>query len=749
MKSIVNHDVVNLENCDQEPIHIPGSIQPHGFLLGLDKTTYAIEFCSENISELCDLDIRSVLGKSFADIFGFEALENLRNSMKSVSERKSTFTLSINNAQFEFLPHQSNQHIIVDAEVVSGEIGDTEFLELSREFVGYIEETSTLKELCASIADGTRKITGYDRVMIYRFDEHYNGEVIAESKEDGYESFFGLHYPHTDIPKQARELYIRNQLRLIVDIGYVPVPILTLNNELDSSSLDLSLSTLRSVSPIHVQYLQNMGVGATMTISLLHKRKLWGLIACHHYSPKFLTNDVRMAAKLLGHFITSQIDMRQMNEEHEISRRANHAVEWLNSRKFELNRNSLEMLVNDYHILTVCNASSVAILLDGRIYKSDKAPGDEDIRTVTGYLSMYTANGKTHTDSILTLMPDMKTLAANQPGVNYISLDNYSQNCIIWFRQETINEVHWAGNPNKAIEKDKNGLSPRKSFELWRETVKNKSNPWLATELSACSNFTNILSKHLSAVFLTEEEEKQRTLAEILKQTNAELENINWISTHDLQEPLRKIQMMASYILQEDDLELPEKIHERIDKMSQFANRMQVLIKDILRYTQLNYSDETFETVNLNEVFVKLGHDLEEALLEKHAKLTVGKLPSVRGVPFLVRQLFSNLIYNSLKFASVNREPEIRITASQGEYMNDGKQYDIIEVADNGIGFDASFNQKVFKIFTRLENSTEKTGSGIGLALCKKIMETHKGHITADGELDKGASFRIYFAKRD
>lgn len=744
MKDIVNKGIVNLQNCDQEPIHIPGSIQPHGFLLALDKDTFTVTFCSGNIEELCGIALKDILERPFADAFGFEALSRLRSSIDAVSERKSSFRFNDCGKEFEFLPHISGKHIIIDAEMVSGEMNDTEFLELSREFVTYIEDTSTLKELCESIARGTKKITGYDRVMIYRFDENYNGEVYAEAKNDELESFYGLHYPHTDIPAQARELYIKNQLRLIVDMDYKPVPLYTLQDELDSKDLDLSYSTLRSVSPIHVEYLKNMGVGATLTISLLHKKKLWGLIACHHYSRKYLTNDVRMAAKLLGHFITSQIDMRQLNEEHEISRKANHAVEWLNSRKFDHNRSSLEMLVNDYHILTVCNASSVAILLDGKIYKSSKAPGDEDIRTVAAYLMMYTSNGKVHTDSILTLMPEMKSLAQTQPGVNFMALDNTTQNCIVWFRNETVSEVHWAGNPNKAIEKDKNGLSPRKSFELWKETVKNKSNPWLKSELSACSNFVNILSKHLSAVFLTEEEEKQRTLAEILRQTNAELENINWISTHDLQEPLRKIQMMASLILHEEE-NLPDRIYDRIDKMSQFANRMQLLIKDILRYTQLNYGEETIEDVDLNRVMEALNTDLEESLNEKNATLEWEELPQIKGVSFLVKQLFSNLIYNSLKFSSDARKPLIKITASAGSYEDDGKAYHIIEYRDNGIGFDEMYNATVFRIFTRLQHGQLQSGSGIGLALCKKIMDTHKGFMQAEGTLDEGAVFRMYF----
>jgi len=751
ISDIVNRDIVNLENCDQEPIHIPGSIQPHGFLLGLSKTSYEIRFCSNNTAAMTETEPKDLLEKPFGSIFGDDALAHLKKSLHGLQEgRTATFMLNIHGNPFHVLVHESGDTIILDAEQHHPN-DQPDFLQLSSEFVNYIEETSTIPELCTVVAEGTKKITGYDRVMIYRFDEQYNGEVIAESKNDDLEGFLGLHYPHTDIPKQARELYIKNQLRMIVDVNYTPVPVVTMNEQLDHSSLDLSYSILRSVSPIHVEYLNNMGVGATLTISLLHKKKLWGLISCHHYSPKHLTYEVRMATKLLGHFITSQIDTRQLNEEYEIARKATHAVEWLNSRRFELNRNSMELIVNDYHILTVCNAAGVSVLLDGKIFHSGSVPPNEDIHMLSNYLATYTSNTRFQTDSLIHVCPEFKQVCEKFPGVNYFPLDSSSFNCIIWYRHETISEITWAGNPNKAIEKDKNGLSPRKSFELWKETVKFKSNKWLASEVAACSNFVNILQKHLSSVFLTEEEEKQRQLAEILKRTNAELENINWISTHDLQEPLRKIQMMASYILQDDAVSLPSEIYTKIEKMNQFASRMQGLIKDILRYSQLNYGQESFEQTDLSALLQQVENDLQESFEEKSAKLVLNELPTVYGVPFLIKQLFSNLIYNSLKFSSNNRKPTITIESSSStEHLPEGvspENHFIIDYTDNGIGFDAAYNENVFKIFTKLQSSDQFPGSGIGLALCKKIIMTHKGSITAHGIEGEGVLFKICFPR--
>lgn len=744
-KDIVNREIVNLQNCEQEPIHIPGSIQPHGFLLGIDKNSFSIVFCSENSLTYTGAAHNTLLGKNFAGVFGENTLAELLAADENTNEPSVTFKMNFNGRGYEFIAHTSGDTIILEAEI-NTEAGSEEIdlFKLSKQYLNYMEETHTLKQLCGLVADGIQKITGYDRVMIYRFDEMYNGEVIAENKRDDLESFLGLHYPHTDIPPQARELYIKNLLRVIVDVNYTPVPIYTIDNGLNKN-LDLSYSVLRSVSPIHCQYLNNMGVGATLTISLLHKKKLWGLVACHHYSPKYIGNDVKLAAKLQGHFITSQIDVRQANEEFVISKKTTRASENIISLKLELNRKSLDKLVNDPNLLQLCNATGVSFVIDNEIYSAGLTPPEDEVKRLAADLAKYTEHSQLHTSSLSKALPGLKNVSEQYPGINYHSLDSLSDNCIIWYKAETVTEVNWAGDPNKTIEKDTNGLSPRKSFALWKEVVKSQSNPWLPSELATSLNFVNILQRHLSSVLLAEEEEKQRELARILQQTNAELENINWISTHDLQEPLRKIRMTASLLLATEQDSVPGHFYEKVNKMNLSAERMQVLIKDILKYTKLSYTREIFEQVDMNVLMAEVVNELAENIKDKYAVVNVASLPVINGVPFLLKQLFSNLIYNSLKFSSKERLPEITISADINISGDDARGGTVISFADNGIGFDKEFNQSVFNIFSRLHTLEEYNGSGIGLALCKKIMETHKGSISADGNPGEGAVFSLYF----
>ncbi len=566
---------------------------------------------------------------------------------------------------------------------------------------------------------------------------------------DDLEPFLGLHYPHTDIPAQARQLYMQNLLRIIVNVDYTPVPILTMHDTRGNKDLDLSFSVLRSTSPIHVQYLNNMGVGATLTISLIYKKKLWGLIACHHYSPKNITPEIRLAAQLQGHFITSQIDLRESTEAYAVALKANMHLEQMNAYMLTANpgHTAFNHLVSNENMLKLCNASGVAILFNGTVYKDGLTPSENQIQNIANWLTAYTNNGSFSTDRLIDYVPDNKDLCRHASGIIYHSLDMDSNNCIIWFRPETKVEVNWGGDPSKSIIKDEKGLSPRKSFELWKEIVDCISKPWLKPELDAASAYTNNLQRQINLLIVSREEEKYRKLSELLKETNSELENINWISTHDLQEPLRKIQLISSRILSKEG-NIPDAVHDSIIRMNASANRMQTLLVDILKYTRLRHTNDAFEDVNLNSIITELKDEMGETINERNTAIEVSQLPEVKGIPFLLKQLFSNLIANSIKYASPERTPHIRITAGPVPVTysdTDPELYNVIHIEDNGIGFEAQFAESIFNIFTKLHASSDYKGSGVGLALCKKIMQNHHGYIKAESESGKGTIISLYF----
>lgn len=748
IKDIVNREIVNLTNCDQEPIHIPGSIQPHGFLVGFDAENFRIEYCSGNVKDYTPFSHEQLLQKQIDTLIGQGQFELLKQYIAQIAANASSpFVATIEQVKFNCNVHQSNGIWILEFEKVEHEVP---FLSTvynqTVQFVQYMQQAETLQQLCAKVADEIKKLTGYDRVMVYRFDKYYNGEVFAESVEPNLEPFLGLHYPHTDIPVQARQLYIKNLLRIIVDINYQPVPIYTIDDQ-PNKNLDLSFSTLRSTSPIHVQYLQNMGVGATLTISLLHQGKLWGLIACHHYSPKYIDIYTRINAQLQGHFLTSQIDVRQMAEEYAVAKEINNALDSLLNQSYEPHRKSLQEIINQPQLLALCNAAGVAIVLDGTIYKKGLVPEEEDIHTITRWADKYSRQGFFSTSKLVDEFPEGGKFCSTASGIIFYALRSLNHACIIWFNAETLEEVYWAGNPEKAIEKDANGLSPRKSFEKWKQVTKCQARQWLVPELNAAANFTYALQKQVTLILLTEEEDRQRKLTDALKETNAELENINWISTHDLKEPLRKIQMFSSKLIERH--EVSDEIGSTLQKVNSSANRMQHLIEGLSAYARTRQSADNFVTVDLQQHITEILKELQEDIADKHAQLDIGKLPQVNGIPILLHQLFTNLVRNALKFSKKDIASIISISCSeQPEKHPSGSGQELfhkITVQDNGIGFDNKYAESIFKVFSRLHTVKEYEGSGIGLALCKKIMQIHHGHIAAEGRPKEGATFTLYF----
>lgn len=745
IKDIVNRDIVNLTNCEHEPIHIPGKIQPHGFLLGI-TADWKIDFCTENIAVYFDLIHTQVLGKDFAAVFGSIAQEEIVAYIKG-DEIQDAFPLEIEilGKSFQINIHKSGPVYVLEAELL---FPDRENLadayKQTIQFVSQMNKTKSLKDLCALVAQGTREITGYDRVMIYRFDEQYNGEVFAEDCREDLEPFLGLHYPHTDIPAQARELYIRNQLRLIVDINYEPVPIYTVDDK-EGKNLDLSLSILRSTSPIHVEYLKNIGVGATLTISLIHHDKLWGLIACHHYSEKNISPEIRLAAKLQGQFITSQIDIRQSNDEYINAQKTILALEQLTALELSIAKESLEKIINAPQLLEIANASGVSIIGRNKIYKKGLTPSEEQILSLVEKITNENATEFFSTNKITDHFPEFAE-NSNFAGIIYHSLGNDGH--IIWYRPETISEIKWGGDPEKSIIIDSNGLHPRNSFNIWKQIVKNQSIPWKKYEINAAVQYAHTLHNQLILIMLSEEEEKYRNQSEILKETNSELENINWISTHDLQEPLRKIQLITSKMLTELDVISTESISNSLERVSKSANRMSGLLEDILKYTRIKNTRDTLQEVDLNEILEAIIKEMNESITESNTVIESEKLPKIHAIGFLMRQLFANIIQNSLKYASPERTPKITITASQEPVII----HDLYKVychwvrfSDNGIGFEPQYATSIFKIFTRLHTQEQYTGSGIGLALCKKIMQAVGGDIHAEGKPNEGTNITIYF----
>jgi light-regulated signal transduction histidine kinase (bacteriophytochrome) len=734
-KSIQNASLVNLTNCDSEPIHIPGSIQPHGFLLALDKN-YDIRFCSENLPDF-NISITDALNHHITAIFEKEAASSLITYL----DHKTFSSTQPHVLRHEGISYCVNIHISGDYYIMEAEPFPDGNLELSnlylqtKKFTAILSEAVGLQELCQDISEEVKKLTGYDRVMIYRFDEHYNGEVFAEAKNEELESFLGLHYPHTDIPTQARQLYLTNLMRMIADVSYQPVSILTLDKGATHQTLDLGMSFLRSVSPIHIEYLKNMGVSATLTISLITEGKLWGLIACHHYSPKNIPHYIRLSSLLQGHFLTSQIKVQEVAADYKLKllldERLKAFLNVLDSSVVTTENNFISQ-----ELIDLTNSHGVCFINETQIYSSGIVPYYNEIQSLLSILNTekqeFIASQNILKDYSIKLSNDVS-------GLLYYKLDNKAR--IIWFRKELKQIIHWAGEPDKTIEKNENGLSPRKSFEAWKQIISESCSPWLEAEITIANQGIYALQKQISILRSKQIQETQSKLLKKLEQANEELENINWISTHDLKEPLRKISIFSSMLLERHRDALDEDMNLVITKIATSAFRMQTLLDDLMSFGRLKNGQFHYEICDFNKIINSLILENEDIIKEKNILIQVGSFPKVYCIEVLIKQVFANLISNSIKFARPNIP--LIISISCRDKIIKGIKYLEITVSDNGKGFDNKYKSAIFHIFRRLDNTKAIEGTGIGLAICKKITEIHKGNIEAEGTLNKGATFKI------
>jgi light-regulated signal transduction histidine kinase (bacteriophytochrome) len=474
-------DDVDLTNCDREPIHLSGRIQPFGFFLAFSPD-WIVNHVSENFGEYAAGEFRSVLGKSVIEIFSENAIHAIRNRMQNIfnpgdTERIFGLMLFATPSRYDVSVHIAGELTIIEAEPSADAAAN------------WAEQVQTLARRLHSVNDlesfyraGVRAVSallGFDRVKLYRFEEDGAGEVIAESVQAGIESFLGLHFPPSDIPRQARELYLRNWLRIIPNVDYVPCPISPAHTS-NGKNLDLSHSVLRSVSPIHVEYLKNMGVSASLSISVVCEGKLWGLFACHHYAPRNVDFARRSAAELFGQMFSWLLEtrLREAAYEYENTGREIHAKVMGRLAKYQGNLDGLKDALED--ISEVISSDGVALSVDGRIYTRGETPTADDVSLLCQHLSSIAAGEIVCSNQISKQFEPATTFVDRAAGMIAIPVSRRPCDYLVFFRREVGQMVTWAGNPEKSITLGPNGdrLTPRSSFNAWKQVVHGKCRPW-------------------------------------------------------------------------------------------------------------------------------------------------------------------------------------------------------------------------------------------------------------------------------
>ena len=479
---------VDLSNCDREPIHIPGSVQPFGFLLAL-SSDFAVSMASDNLPDYLGLDRTEVLQRPLAEIFSRPAVETIGArvdylSGPDVTERLFGITLQDGGKPFDIAIHFSGAYLVIEAEPSDIE-ADVNSGEMVRLMLGRVRKTKGITELAQEAARQLKILTGFDRVMVYRFHADGAGEVISEVARSGLEPFLGLHYPASDIPAQARTLYQRNWLRIIADINAKPVPLVAPPTH-SAALLDLSMSTLRSVSPIHIEYLQNMGVGASMSVSILRDGKLWGLFACHHYSAWHISFERRTAAELFGQMFSWMLESREREATVAYETKAHQIQERLISAAatHEHSRRAIVDFIEDYRNMIACDG--IAIWSDGEITLSGATPTESEVKDLVAFINRTSPGRICASAEIAKVYAAGESFRDRAAGFLAVPISRVPRDCLIFFRREILRSVNWAGDPNKSYSEGPLGprLTPRKSFEAWQEVVRGQSAPWTPADLA-------------------------------------------------------------------------------------------------------------------------------------------------------------------------------------------------------------------------------------------------------------------------
>ncbi|ASG65881.1 hypothetical protein CEW91_06890 [Idiomarina piscisalsi] len=576
-----------MENCATEPVHTPDAIQPHGYFLAFNNNFEVLTHCSENIEALLGVSAEHLLGHSAPDYLKSSWKEHLLR-LRQLASDSVGFDDEINNNDVYCTMYASGDSICVEVEPLVGRLSSS-FLSELQAHQEQIRFSNSLDETLNALTKSIGEIIGFERVMVYKFDEEWNGQVIAElCKQSTIRRYLHQRFPASDIPKQVRELYSKNPLRSIVNSTQKPAGIIAHE---DKRSLDLTKGVLRAVSPIHLTYMQNMGLHSSLSIAIFQEEKLWGLLSCHGLEAHPLNIQQRHAAQALVTLASQRLILQQQYETAAFFEAIENTRGALISDNQEINEPKALFEREGNKWLELFRGNLVALAYGNNVLKCGAELPDERILAFKKWLNkkcrlVGTFVSRNVMDSEVAEYFEETALR----GVMAIALpagSSSQQGWLMFFRPEQIEELEWAGRPNKdTIEhyKGKAVMSPRTSFESWKETIKGQSSLWLDSERKAAISLAEDLAIALSAY-------EVEILNEQLSAANDKLEHL--VHTDALTQIWNRYHM--EYVLD-----------EQISAAKRYSHELGVILFDI----------DNFKDVNDN-----YGHDAGDAVLIGLSKL--------------------------------------------------------------------------------------------------------------------------------
>jgi len=733
-----------LETCDREPIRVPGSIQPHGALLALDPRSLVIRQCSANCLQHLGRTPQELLGQPVEDLVGADVAASLAAIDESESPRylrTRRATLQDRTILHHVLAHRTPQALIVEfEETIDGEALPFDAIyPVLQSMVSTATGVSGLEQVCSIVARQVRQMTGFDRALIYQFDDDWNGIVLAEDRNDRLPSYLGQRFPASDIPAQARELYRLNPVRQIPDAGYEQVPLEPVSDPGSQRPLDLSFAGLRSVSPIHVEYMRNMGTAASMSVSIVVGEKLWGLISCHNRSPLRVPFHIRTSCAFVAQVLSQQLVAHAHTAEY--ARRI--ALKTLQSALLARMAAAADFLhgltADPQTLLNLTGATGAAIVAEESCMLLGQTPSQAQVRQLAEWLEQRGEEEVFATSHLAGLFPPAAAYSAEASGVLAVSFSKLHARYLIWFRPEQVRTLTWAGDPAKSGPDIHTGrIHPRRSFDAWKQIVRQTSAPWSEAEIDAATELRN----NVVGIVLRKAEE----LAEIsgeLERSNKELEAFSYSVSHDLRAPFRHIVGYAELVRLQESAALSDTGRRYLDTIIESAQYAGTLVDNLLTFSQMGRSSLRHTRVDLDQLIRECWRDMQQDLQGRNVILEVDPLPVVSGDLMMLRLVVQNLLSNAVKYT--RGVPQARVHVSTA----DGEREHIFWVRDNGVGFDMKYVDKLFGVFQRLHKMEEFEGTGIGLANVRRIIGRHGGRTWAEGVLGKGATVYFTLPKAD
>jgi light-regulated signal transduction histidine kinase (bacteriophytochrome) len=737
-----------LANCSKEPIHVPGAIQPFGVLFALEgESTNLLDLCisrySMNAAEAVDCS-GTLIGRKINELLTLDVVPPIVFGDFTPREPVGVVTQVDGTVRnWHAFVHRHRGELILELERLEHSVPPPDVLAASlREALAQLESSSAIADLCNRACMSIKALTGLDRVMAYKFHEDDHGEVIAECKDSELVPYLGLHYPASDIPSQARALFLDNWVRMIPDRDYQPVPIAATQA---AAPCDLGRAMLRSVSSIHIEYLRNMGVRASLTLSLISGGKLWGLIAAHHNrGPKHVPFETRAACETVARITSLLLPQTREIEVRGARDRAKqvHAELLAEMRRQPNVADGLVRGSATLRDLVDCDGAAV-LSDDGHWLTVGHTPNVAELSRFAAWIDTNRQEEVFHTDHLMTHYPSTSAgadagthaFSAVASGVLAVRIPKGHANYLMWFKPEVTQTVRWAGDPQKPVVDDAGNarLHPRHSFEEWQQTVRHRSLPWTQVDIDAVTE----LNHAIAAVDLQRQFEREQEARAHAEWAGEQKEHLLSMVSHDLKNPLHSLMLQIALFKRMLGDEAANRVAPVLAVMERALERMNRLVSDLLSISKVESGAMglEIEVHQAVDILRDICHILQPIARDKGVSLEVTNADgAVRCDRDRILQVLSNIVGNAVKFT-----PNGGLVTMSAEVTPREIRF---VVSDSGSGIPAEHLEFVFDRFWQARR-TERLGTGLGLAIAKGIVEAHGGRIWAESKLGNGSIFRF------